>query len=95
MAKNKQLTVPMDEDFETILICAVRYSLGRMTYMPHVVMDYIRPLLPQLSTKALAVFQRDIKGAYSYGDANIDEPAWIKFLEEVRAELSRRESDCI
>lgn len=41
-------SVPINEDFGTILICAVRYSLGRQTYMPGLVQGYIRPLLPCL-----------------------------------------------
>ena len=40
---------PTDDDFGAVLNCAIRYSLGRQTYMPHLVMDFARPLLPFLS----------------------------------------------
>lgn len=42
-----------NDDFGAVLNCAVRYTLGRRTYMPGLVIDYIRPLLPFLSSKTL------------------------------------------
>ena len=85
--------VEISDDFETILICAERYACGRRTYMPSLVIDYITPLLPRLSDRALAVFERDIAGADKfggYGDEKIDKPCWMKFLNDVRAERSKR-----
>lgn len=70
------------EDFGAVLNCAIRYSLGRQTYMPHLVMDFIRPLLPHLSIRTLSVMIRDIESAGSLGDTSIDEPAWREFLAE-------------
>ena len=40
-----------DDFFGTILNCAVRYAIGRQTYMPGLVIDFITPLLPHLSEK--------------------------------------------
>lgn len=59
----KLKSVSINEDFGTILICAVRYSLGRQTYMPGLVQGYIRPILPSLDKKTLSVMQRDIEEA--------------------------------
>ena len=79
-------SVPINEDFGTILICAVRYSIGRRSYMPGLVQDYIRPILPSLDKKTLSVMQRDIEEAAQYpgglGDEDIDRPGWITFLEQ-------------
>lgn len=81
-------SVPINEDFGTILICAVRYSLGRQTYMPGLVQGYIRPLLPCLDKRTLSVMQRDIEEAAhrpgGLGDTRIDWPGWISFLEAVK-----------
>lgn len=44
----KLKSVSINEDFGTILICAVRHSIGRRSYMPGLVQDYIRPILPSL-----------------------------------------------
>lgn len=83
-----------DEDFGAVLICAVRYSLGRMTYMPKLVMDYIRPLLPHLSRKTLFVMEKDIRTAGNYGSESIDKPEWMRFLAEVQKALeNRKETD--
>lgn len=81
-------SVPINEDFGTILICAVRYSLGRQSYMPGLVQDYIRQLLPCLDKKTLYVMQRDIEEAAmrpnGLGDVKIDWPGWLSFLEAVK-----------
>ena len=82
-----------DDNFGAVLICAVRYSIGRMTYMPRLVQDFIRPLLPYLSSKTLYVMERDISEASSYGDPSIDEPDWMRFLSEVRNARKAREED--
>ena len=82
-----------DDDFGTILICAVRYTLGRRTYMPHIVISYIRPLLSQLTDKTLACLEKDIdeqRNAGGYGDPMIDEPEWLRFLEEIKRERRSR-----
>lgn len=85
-----------DDDFGCVLNCAVRYSLGRQTYMPHTVMGYIKPLLPHLTKRTLVCMERDIREAESfgvgYGSETIDKPAWLNFLQEVQNELSRREN---
>lgn len=93
---NKQPTVPIDEWFETILVCAVRYSLGRTSYMPSLVYDYIKPLLPKLSDKFLSIGERDIMnyGGYNndksaYGD-DCDYELWMKFLVNIRKEMDNR-----
>ena len=58
MANTKNKVSIDNDNFQIILTCAVRYSLGRRTYMPHLVMDYIAPLVPMLSDKTLAVIER-------------------------------------
>lgn len=40
-----------NNDFGAVLICAVRYCIGRQTYMPGLVIDFIRPLLSKLDSK--------------------------------------------
>lgn len=99
MQKNRKPKPPMvdpsEEDFGTVCICAVRYSLGRQSYMPGLVQDFIRPHLPQLTRKSLSVLERDIAQAeemgYGYGHPTIDKPGWLRFLNEIREELKRRE----
>jgi len=85
-----------DDDFGCILNCAVRYSLGRQTYMPHVVISYIRPILPYLTNRTLFCIERDIREAElrlktGYGDEEIDKPEWLEFLKDIQREISQRE----
>lgn len=91
--KDRIIFDPFDNDFGTVLVCAVRYAIGRCTYMPSLVIDFIRPLLPKLDDKALWCFVKDIEGAPSLGHELIDKPAWLRFLADVKAEQERRKSN--
>ena len=82
------------DEFGAVLNCAVRYCIGRRTYMPKLVMDVIRPLLPALTDKTLWCFERDIEGEDNYG-ADYDEEEWMRFLSEVKAEIARRDANVI
>ena len=53
--------VVVSQDFELMMISALRYAIGRYTYMPSVTIDYIRYLIPQLSVKTLYIMKRDIE----------------------------------
>ena len=57
-----------DDNFSIMLSCAVRYALGRRTYVPSSVCAFITPLIPKLLNKTLWCMERDISEAYSYGD---------------------------
>ena len=52
--------IAVTHDFELMMISALRYAIGRYTYMPSVTIEYIRYLIPQLSTNTLFVMKRDI-----------------------------------
>lgn len=88
------MTVEIDKNFETVLLCAVRYAIGRKSYMPSLVIDYITPLLPYLSDNTLRLIADEITeyGAYKggLGDEKIDRPYWEQFLWKIRAEREKR-----
>lgn len=98
MKRQKQPTVIIDDDLGLILNCAVRYAMGRRTYVPSSVTGFIRPLIHHLSNRTISVMERDIAERGSdplykdepYGDPNIDAPVWIGLLEELRKEIVRR-----
>lgn len=84
---------PTNDFFGCLLNCAVRYAVGRRTYMPGLVIDEITPLLPQLSDKTLWCFDQDLTDAAhmgGYGDPQIDAPKWHRFHDAVRAERTKR-----
>lgn len=88
------MTVEIDKNFETILLCAVRYAIGRKSYMPSLVIDYITPLLPYLSDNTLRLIANEITEHDTYegglGDEKIDKPYWEQFLQKIRAEREKR-----
>lgn len=94
MAKKQKLPFELSsDDFGAVLNCAVRYAIGRQTYMPGIVVGFIKPLLPELSDKTLWCFEKDVLDAKTYGgygDPRIDEPLWLGFLEAVQKEVRRR-----
>ena len=92
--KKKQIIIEDDDDFfGAVLNCAVRYCIGRQSYMPGLVIDKITTWLPILSNKTLWCFERDIEEEDNLGDANIDAPMWRAFLCDVKAEIERRKNE--
>ena len=93
---SKKKIDPSDDHFGTICNCAVRYACGRQSYMPNLVIDFLTPLLPQLSSKTLYVLDQDLTDKRydpypkPYGDPKIDEPGWLNFLSLIRAERINR-----
>lgn len=88
--------IEIDKDFETMLICAERYAYGRRTYMPSIVVDYIKPLIPMLSDKTLAVIYNDISYVAELrnaGDPTIDAPLWVGLWKQIAEELERRKNE--
>ena len=86
--------VEINTDFESILVCAVRYAIGRKSYMPSLVIDYITPLLPYLSENTLRLIANEITEHDTYegslGDEKIDRPYWEQFLRKIRLEIGGR-----
>ena len=84
---------PHDDDFGAICNCAVRYAVGRRTYMPSLVIDFITPHLGELSDQTLWCFQRDLEERkndfFDFGD-EFDKANWMSFLDAVNKEIKRR-----
>lgn len=86
-----------EDEFTCLIMAAVRYCLGRRTYMPSYITGYIKPLLPYVSDKLLYLLERDIReqGKYgddAYGDPLIDKPTWMGFYENVTSEIASRKA---
>lgn len=82
-----------DRDFGNMVISIVRYALGRQTYIVKDTCDFVSQLLPVLHPITLAVIERDIANAWDYGDENIDKHNWMKLLDDVTAEIEKRNGD--
>ena len=81
------------EDFESVLICAIRYCLGRRTYMPHIVIQFVEERIDTLSQQTITCIIRDIENFNHgglIGDPDIDDPAWKSFLYKLKNEQQER-----
>lgn len=76
-------------EFGAVLNCAVRYCLGRMTYMPGLVTDWIMNHCGgMLTSKTLYVMRKDIEEAKAEDrlGMDMDKQMWEKFLRWVKEE---------
>lgn len=89
MYEHTMVTLYPDE-YSVLVTCATRYAIGRMSYMPSLVVGIVKPRLKQLDDKTLKVLIRDIGEAPSLGMADIDEPLWKELLADAMLELERR-----
>lgn len=78
-----------NDDFGMLLNCAVRYAIERKTYIPQAVINYIKPMLQNISDKTLSCMVHDIESAKNYRNKSI-EPEWFDFLNEIQKEQQRR-----
>ena len=88
--------VAITQDFELMMISALRYAIGRYTYMPSVTIEYIRYLIPQLSAKTLFIMQRDIEEEierYQRMERELYmDKEWQKLAEEINVEYEKKKA---
>ena len=92
MANIAKMVDPRDDDFGAVINCAVRYALGRRSYMPEIVVNFTVPLVHELTNKTLWAIRRDIAEAQErdmLGDP-CDAKDWLRLLAAVEKELSDR-----
>ena len=80
-------------DFEDILIYAVRYAIGRMTFAPHDVCKIINTRLHDLSDNTLKVLRDDIARETELGNLgspSIDAHLWMQTFANITEEISNR-----
>lgn len=81
--------VPIDDDFQLMLVSALRYALGRQSYIVGLTIEYLEWKIPLMDKKYLAIMSRDIgeeKRFYHgiYGD--IDK-RWVRLKEKIDERL--------
>lgn len=76
-----------DDDFGCIINSALRYSINRHTYMPGVVVNFIRKYINILDTKTIDIAIKDIEEELKAD--NFDDPEmWQKLKDELIARLA-------
>jgi len=85
----QELLAPLcDNDFRLIVLSAMRYAMGRNTYMPLVVTDYIKRHIRMLDGKFLVLAANNIR--HHFEDYGEHEPNLVDELEtEQRDRITR------
>ena len=85
------LALLCDNDFRLIVLSAMRYAMGRNTYMPLVVTYYIKRHIRLLDDKFLALAANDIRRHFEeYGERESNTALWQDLLGELEAEQRDR-----
>lgn len=76
-------------DFGTLCLCAVRYSMGRRTYMPSLIQSIVIAHLDDLEEADIRLLLRERAQQERmgiYGD-NVDKRDWLKFWKKLEEYL--------
>ena len=91
---SKTKTIPLDQDFEQMLISALRYALGRNSYIVKMTAEYISKFIPDLSNQPLLVMGRDLNELHQpdscWGFSVMDIQTWSELLRKIEVELDKR-----
>lgn len=71
-----------DKDFGCMIISALRYAIRRSTYMPNIIVDFIRRYITILDTNTLKTAIEDINNELTWGGVNNPE-IWLKLKEDL------------
>lgn len=80
-----------DDDFGCIINSALRYAISRHTYMPGVVIDFVRKYINIIDAKTISVAIKDIERAI-VEDGVDDVCAWQQLNADLKARLEQLES---
>lgn len=81
--------VPINYDFQQMMVSALRYALNRQSCIVGLTIEYIEGLIPVLDDTYLSIMSRDIHEELelSHGmDENIDE-CWLRLKEKIDERL--------
>lgn len=80
---------------DRLAVPAVRYALGRRSYVVESVAIAVSGLLPHMSTRSLAVLERDVREALDGGRAGDECDVFERrrLLERVAESLADRQED--
>lgn len=90
------LSIVPGEDFWSVLICACRYCLGRMTYMPSTVTEWIMENCEgRMPEKTIYVMLHDIQEQREMGERSgwksLGDPCDVKTWERFEAWLKEQQ----
>ena len=98
MPKVKENMVAVDDHYELMLISAVRYALGRRTYIVEETARYVRGKLGMVQDATLVVMLRDIDERIAWSDSHggsglgdeCDRAEWMLLHRAIAEEIKKR-----
>lgn len=81
--------VSIDDDFQQMMVSALRYALARNSYIVGLTIEYIEWKIPLMDKKYLAIMSRDIDEEIKLSDRlskDIDK-RWIQLKEKIDERL--------
>lgn len=91
----------IDDDFDEMMIWAVRYSIGRRTYAAGDTCRYVKSVLPYMNYKTLHAIKKDIEDHedesspfYGLGD-ECDKVEWLELKKEIVKQIGRMVEDAL
>lgn len=89
----KEFEKDMVSEYEHILISAIRYALGRRTYIVDITVNYIIKEIPKLSEKCKKIMIHDIEYPLDgYGDA-CDKKDWMRLLLKLKESMTEEKNN--
>ena len=94
--KRRTETIPISDNLYTVAVCAVRYALGRRTYMPGLVTDWIKAnFTGKIPKGTCEIMLRDIQEQREMGERakydSLGDPCdvrtWEKFEVWLKEEI--------
>lgn len=90
--------VPIDDDFQQMMVSALRYALTRNSYIVGMTIEYIKWKIPLMDKKYLAIMSRDIDEEIKLYDRLSKDPngrwmskdtdkRWIQLKEKIDEKL--------
>ena len=79
-------TIEQDDDFGSVVVAAIRYALGRQTYMPSIVIRFALQFVRGMSTKDLFVISDDLS-KYDFDADELSGEDWRYLYQAVCDEL--------
>ena len=76
-----------DKDFGCMIISALRYAIRRSTFMPNIIVDFIRRYITILDTNTLKTAIEDIESELAWGGVN-DPGLWKNLKDDLMARQS-------
>lgn len=82
-----------DEDFGEIVNAAIRYSIGRHTYMPGLVHDFVIRNIGALNDKTLSIIVSDIDREFKMHPELDYSETWLSLKSAIQEDLSSRKKE--